>query len=91
MTISVRALPLLGFYRGHFYQRFPRNAITAMPVQRAVFEGLTPASAGYSGGRKTLQKTDQTARHSHSAICPMTSPNSSSAADHTSADTKLAA
>src|SRR6202051_1373685 len=32
----------------------------------------------------------QTARHSHSAICAITSPNSSKAADHTSAEVKLA-
>ena len=32
----------------------------------------------------------QTVRHSHSAICAITSPNSSSAADQTSAETKLA-
>jgi hypothetical protein len=33
----------------------------------------------------------QTVRHSHSAIFAITSPNSSSAADHTSAETKFAA
>src|ERR1700755_1148499 len=32
----------------------------------------------------------QPARHTHSAICPITSPNSSNAADHTSAEVKLA-
>jgi len=32
----------------------------------------------------------QTTRHSHSAICAITSPNSSSAADQTSAEMKLA-
>jgi hypothetical protein len=31
-----------------------------------------------------------TARHSHSAICAITSPNSNSAADQTSAETKFA-
>ena len=39
------------------------------------------ASRGLSG---------QTARHSHSTICAITSPNSSRAADQTSAETKLA-
>src|SRR3954454_380293 len=47
---------------------------------------LTPASGAYSG----CADLRQTARHSHSAIIEITSPNSSRAAAHTSADTKLA-
>src|SRR5258707_923644 len=49
--------------------------------------GLTPASPGYSGPRHgQLHAT----RQSHSATCAITSPNSNSAADQTSAETKLA-
>jgi hypothetical protein len=41
--------------------------------------------------RLGLAKTfSQTTRHSHSRTCAITSPNSSKAADQTSADTKLA-
>jgi hypothetical protein len=73
----------LAFGHGRFYQRFERKAITTRPLQRGVFEGInTPARGLFRGG--------QTARHSHSRMWAMTSPNSSSAADQTSADTKLA-
>jgi hypothetical protein len=66
----------LAFGRGRFYQRFERKAITAMPLQRGVFEGInTPARGLFRGG--------QTARQRHSATCAMTSPNSSSTADRT--------
>ena len=68
---------------GQFYQRFGRKAITTMPVQRMVFEANTPARGLFRGRL-------QTTRHSHSRICAITSPNSSSAADQISAETKLA-
>src|SRR5580700_3641164 len=56
------------------------------------------AAAGGDGGhgvriadpRPASSDRLQTVRHSHSAICAMTSPDSNSAADQTSADTKLA-
>ena len=38
----------------------------------------------------TYEPALQTTRHSHSAIWAITSPDNSSAADHTSAETKLA-
>src|ERR1700682_714261 len=40
---------LLASDRGQFYQRFGRKAITSMPLQRTLFEGLTPLRAAYSG------------------------------------------
>src|ERR1700680_935131 len=49
--------------------------------------GLTPLLRGYSGAAESRL---QTVHQSHSAMRPITSPNSNSAADHTSADTKLA-
>src|SRR5882672_5755468 len=39
---------------------------------------------------RLFRQVAQTARHSHSVICAITSPNSSKAADHTSAEVKLA-
>jgi hypothetical protein len=45
--------------------------------------GLTPLSSAYSS-------LSYAARHSHSANLPITSPNSSKAADQTSAEMKLA-
>ncbi len=40
--------------------------------------------------RGLFRNPAQTARHSHSATCPITSPNSSKAADQTKAEVKLA-
>jgi hypothetical protein len=50
-------------------------------IEAARIRGMRPLAA---------DAAPQTVRHNHSAICPMTSPNSKSAADHTNADTKLA-
>src|SRR6202030_2928838 len=83
MTL-VRDFRFLAFGCGQFYQRFGRKAITTVPLQRKVFEGLTPCARLIPG------LPCQTTRHSHSRICAITSPNSSSAADQTSADTKFA-
>lgn len=48
---------------------------------------LTPLLAAYSSRPPC---TPQTARHSHPAICAITSPNSSSTADQISAEEKFA-
>jgi hypothetical protein len=73
--VSAQDFLLAGFYLNEMYQCLVKGA--------GVSKGLTPARIAYS-------VPDQTERHNHSAICPMTSPNSKSTADQISADTKLA-
>jgi hypothetical protein len=65
------------YYLNELYQCLAKGA--------GISKGLTPSHIAYS-----VPVPDQTARHNHSAICPMTSPNSKSTADQISADTKLA-
>ena len=60
-----------------FRSRRDQDAVSATTAT------LTPETQG-------LFRSVQTARHSHSMICAMTSPNSSSAAAQTIAEMKLA-
>jgi hypothetical protein len=83
----VRIFRFPAFYRGDFYQHFGPGAITAEQFYAGHVKELTPAPEAYSGA---CRRPPQTTRHSHSAIIEITSPNNSSAAAHTSADTKLA-
>src|SRR4051812_44941224 len=79
--------PACWLYRGDYYQHFGRGPITTVRFYARYVKPLTPSAGAYSGATGTRL---QTARHSHSATSEITSPNNSSAAAHTSAETKLA-
>ena len=73
--------------RADFYQRSDGNAMTPAQAQRSASNEVnTPARSLFQPTAGQLQA----ARHSHPAISAITSPNSSSTADQTSADEKFA-
>src|SRR4029079_990788 len=72
--------------RGYTAARFHGQAKTLKPKHKGRRLGGLCATPHSTLGPRDRRPT---ARHNHSRMCAMTSPNSKSAADQTSAETKL--